>query len=56
MLILRSKIKESIEITGSGSLRLTVLKIEGKQIKLGFDGDSAMNVKRIEQPQPTDGE
>lgn len=48
MLSLRRKEGQEIEISGTGTLRITLLRIEGQQVQLAFSGDRAMHVVRAE--------
>jgi carbon storage regulator CsrA len=48
MLVLRREKDESVEISGTGRIRVVVVSIRGKDIQLGFDCDPSITVLRSE--------
>lgn len=50
MLVLTRKRGERIDV-GEGTLIVTVLLIEGNRVRLGFEADADIPIKRMEIPQ-----
>lgn len=48
MLVLKREAGEAIEISGSGRMRITLLRVEGQTAKLTFEGDDSMVILRTE--------
>lgn len=52
MLVLTRKHQESVVVGGGGGLlgplKVTVLEVAGGKVKLGFEGDAAIPVHRLE--------
>jgi carbon storage regulator CsrA len=52
MLVLSRRSREAVVVGGSNGfqqlLKVTVLSISGDRVKLGFDGDSAVPIHRLE--------
>ena len=52
MLCLKRELEEKIVIRGNGEIVITVLKVIGKTVQLGFEGDRSVSVLRKEVDGP----